>query len=142
MKDVREEHGLTYRIGTSRSDSDLFAGLYGYADTSPENVEKLIERTKAVLKEFFEKGITKEELEYHKIAYSSRQTLASAPQIVSFVSNCRLDGIQIKYVNNYSNNYLNLSLEEVNGVIKKYFNPDKALFVTVGKTTVKKKEEK
>ncbi|MDR2074986.1 MAG: insulinase family protein [Holosporales bacterium] len=141
VKDIREERGLTYGIGTLSSNLDLFSGLYGYADTSPENVQKLIERTRVVLKELVEKGITKDELEYHKIAYYSRHTIASAQGIVEFVNSCRMDNIQVKYVNNYLRNYLNLSLEEVNRVIKKYYHPDKILFVTVGRTVNKNKEK-
>jgi zinc protease len=141
VKDIREKHGLTYGIGTSPRDLDLFAGLYGFADTSPENVQKLIERLKVVLKELVEHGITKDELEYHKIAYSSRHTIASAQSVVSFVSNCRIDNTHLKYVNNYLSNYFNLSLEEVNRVIKKYYHPDKILIVTVGKQTTKKQSE-
>jgi zinc protease len=142
VNDVRMKHGLTYGIGTAPWDFDLFSGLYGYADTSPENVEKLIERTRAVLKEFVENGITKDELEYHKTAYYSRHTIASAQGMVAFVSNCRMDNIQIKYVNNYLNNYFNLSLEEVNRSIKKYFKPDKMLVVVVGKKVLDDKERK
>jgi zinc protease len=141
VKDIREERGLTYGIGTFPRDLDLFSGLYGYADTSSENVQKLIERAKIVLKEFAEKGITKDELEYHKTAYFSRQTMASAQGIVEFVNNCRMDNIEIKYVNNYINNYLNLNLEEVNRIIRKYYHPDKILFVTVGKSVNKKRKE-
>jgi zinc protease len=133
VKDIREKHGLAYGIGTLPWNLDLFSGLYGFADTSPENVEKLIERIRAVLKDFVENGITADELEYHKIAYASRHTTASAPQIVNFVNDCRMDNIQLKYANNYLSNYFNLTLEDVNNTIKKYFDCNKILFVTVGK---------
>lgn len=133
FKEVRDKHGLTYGLYTRCSESDLVAALYGKGDTRAENVEKLIEKTKGVFKELAEKGITQEELDYHKTSIFSKNVFESTESIVKFVASCRMDNIESKYVNNYLSNYDNLTLEEVNGVIKEYFDCDKLIFVSAGK---------
>jgi zinc protease len=136
FKDVREKHGLAYNVGAYDDDRDLFANCAGLAKTSPENVEKLIERIKAVIRWFAEQGITEEELDYHKMVRSSQSILENAQKIVAFVSACRTNGVKCRDINNYQNNYYNLSLDEVNKTIKKIFDYKKLLFISVGQRTV------
>ncbi len=133
FNEVRDKQGLTYGIYTHCREDDLVSVLYGEGDTRPENVEQLIKATKDVIKKFAEEGITKEELDYHKTAIFSRNVFESTRGVVKFVTSCRLDDIQYKYVNNYLSNYYNLTLESVNTVIKQYFDCNKLVIVSAGK---------
>ncbi len=142
FKDVRDTHGLAYGIYTYTIDNDLLANIQGVARTSPKNVDKLISRVKKIVSDFVANGITEEELNYHKLACSALNALESSQKIVSFLNSCRMDGIKAKYVNNYMNNYYNLKLEEVNGVIKKVFKDAQILFVVAGKTSEQKGDSK
>lgn len=134
FKKVREERGLVYSIVTTVVENDMQSVVLGQSSLSAENVKTAVELIKSECKDFAEKGITQEELDYYKTAISSRQTIQSAQDIVGFINRCRMDLIQLKYINNYLSNYYSLTLDEVNKAIKRIFVADKMTFITSGKS--------
>ena len=132
FKNVRDVNGFVYEIGTFHEKNDIQSVFKGYALFSAENVNKVIDSVKKECQDFSEKGITREELSYYKTVVSSSNTLETSLDVVDYVSSCRLDNVDIKELNNYFDNFYNLSLEDVNKAIKEVFDYKKIIFVTVG----------
>jgi zinc protease len=130
--ELREKLGLVYAISSDVICQDMLSYVAGSACTDPKNRDMLIGKVKDIFRELAEHGIIQEELDSQKIAIAVSCDLSSAPKIVAFLGKCRRLGIPFNAVNHYSHNFYDLTLEEVNGVIKEAFDADKLNFVTIG----------
>ncbi|MDR1488239.1 MAG: insulinase family protein [Holosporales bacterium] len=139
FKEIRDKSGLAYAIGTEISNRDMSSVLFGFAKTAPENVGKLIEKTKEVIKKTAEEGLSNEDLKYYKICKYSRQPMETCKDIVSFLSKCRFNNVKLTEINSYPFNYYKLTVEEVNKVMKKILNVNNMVFVDCGKTVLEAK---
>jgi predicted Zn-dependent peptidase len=138
-KRVRDKLGLVYGIQSSTSETDLQSMITGVAFTSAENTDKVIAEERSCVKDFAEKGISQEDLKYYKTCIYSKDILASAVDIVDFLISARIDGVPLERINDFLYQYYNLTLEDVNRIIKKYFVADKMLFCVGGKSKDKEK---
>ncbi|MDR0744676.1 MAG: insulinase family protein [Holosporales bacterium] len=134
LKNVRDKRGLVYRINARPKDLDLQNCILGTADARPQNIKKVIKAIKEECKEFFEKGITKEELDLFKLHTFANNVLDTTEAILHFVCMCRFDGMKVENINKYLNNFYKLDVEEINAAIKKVFNPDNLVIVDCGKS--------
>lgn len=130
---VRDKAGLVYRIGTYTVDSDMQAFIKGYADTRPENVDKVISIVREEFKKIYDNGITERELNLFKVRRYAKSIFDSNMSILNFVSDLRSENVAIDAVNTYLENIKKLTLAEVNAVVKKIFNPENLIFVDCGK---------
>ena len=138
---VRDEAGLVYGIRAWPEDSDMQAYIKGVAATRPENVEKVVTKVKEECKKLRDKGITEDELKLFKVRHFAASVYDSNQSILNFVSALRNQGIELMNVNSYLDNLKNVTLKDVNEVIKKVFNPEDIIFVDCGKSVQTKLEE-
>ncbi|MDR1208528.1 MAG: insulinase family protein [Holosporales bacterium] len=130
--ELREKLGLVYAVDSSTVMLDMISVVAGSTATEPKNRDVLISKIKEIFQSLAEKGVTQEELDFHKVSLAVSEDLSSASNIVSFLNLCKRMNIPFSKVNRYSHNFYDLALEEVNSVIKKSFDPNKLNFVTIG----------
>lgn len=125
VKNVRVKSGLTYSIDSefdTRKDQGVFViGTF----TQNMAVRQTLQEVMNTYKEFYEKGVTDEEVQDAK-AYLS----GSFPQVIEtperFAYNLlvlRVYGVPDSYLMDFQKNLAKISTEKVNKAIKKYFNP-------------------
>jgi zinc protease len=145
MSIIRDEEGLTYGIYSGHS-GDIFADgtWYIYGTFSPDLLHQGYSSTMRELKRWFNEGVSEEELKNaktrmigsYKIGLSTTGGLAS--QILSFAER----GYSPSYLDEYPELVADLSLNEVNSVIKKYVDPENVVTVVVGTVTEQDLEPK
>lgn len=137
-KSVRDKSGLVYRIQSNLNSFDFCSYVLGNSDTRPENVEKVIKRIKDECREIYDNGITQEELNLAIAKKFSQNIFDSNSSVLNFILKIRnMEIANINEVNEILNNYKDLSLNDVNKVIKKIFNPNSLMFIDCGKSMSK-----
>lgn len=134
MDQVREQRGLVYGIGTGPSVRDHVALIRGSAQTENANVAEAIEVTRAEMGRLYRDGATEAEVR-DAITYltgSFALDLDSNVKIVSVVHGYQVAGRNIGYINRRNDLIRAVTLEDVNRVIRRLFNPDAYTFVVVG----------
>ncbi|MEQ1709400.1 MAG: pitrilysin family protein [Terricaulis sp.] len=134
MDQVREQRGLVYGIGTGPSVRDHAALIRGSAQTENANVAEAIEVTRAEIARFYQGGATQAEVN-DAITYltgSFALDLDSNSKIASVVHSYQAAGRDIGYINRRNDLIRAVTLEDVNRVARRLFNPDAFTFVVVG----------
>ncbi|HYN83954.1 MAG TPA: pitrilysin family protein [Pyrinomonadaceae bacterium] len=134
---VRDKEGLTYGIGSRFRAPSLAAGPWYIAvSVNPQNVERAIESALNVLREYVERGIREDELADEKssavgafkVALSTNAGLAEA------LWNAEFYGLGPDYVDRFPRLISEVTADEVNAAIRKYFRPDHLTVVLAGDT--------
>lgn len=134
MDSVREQRGLVYGIGTSPSVREHVALIRGSAQSENENVAEAVNVTRAEMARLYRDGATQAEVN-DAITYltgSFALDLDSNSKIASVVHGYQVAGRDIDYVNHRNDLIRAVTLEDVNRVIRRLFNPDAYTFVVVG----------
>jgi zinc protease len=134
MDQVREQRGLVYGIGTGPSVREHAALIRGSAQTENGDVAQAIEVTRAEMRRLYEEGATQAEVN-DAITYltgSFALDLDSNAKIASVVHGYQVAGRDIGYINRRNDLIRAVTLEDVNRVIRRLFNPDTFTFVVVG----------
>ena len=127
MNEVRKKRGLTYHIG-SYFDSRVSQGPFVVTTfTRHDKVQETIAETLRVLKEFRQKGVTKEEVENAKALLKGQfpRAIETPEALAQNLLILRFYGISDDYLTNYISTISKISEADVNRVIKKYIHPDK-----------------
>jgi predicted Zn-dependent peptidase len=133
--EVRGE-GYVYRIKAAISaNSDMCSHIIGECNTRPENVQDVIDLIKNGSAKMFKDGITEEELDQFKHCKFAEFIPDSSPSTLGFVMMARAFGIKLDAVNDALRNFAELTVESVNAVIKKMFDPSNIIIVDCGKST-------
>lgn len=127
-KKVRDENGLVYSIGTYFNPT-YSQGEFGISFGTPgENVDKTIELVKNELDNFVQNGITEEELTRTKKtlidSFTSRY-LSTRSKIAQTLNVILFFNLGENYINDYPRIINNITVAEVNEVIKRYIHPEK-----------------
>jgi zinc protease len=132
---VRDKEGLTYGINSRFRSPGLAAGpwLIGVS-VNPKNVEKAINSTVNVLRDYVEKGIRPEELADEKSSAigSFKVSLASNAGLARALWNAEFYNLGADYLDRYPQLIRAVTVEEVNAAIRKYFRPDQLTVVLAG----------
>lgn len=135
MSTVREKEGLTYGISSTHKGDSFADGYWCVKSNFNHNLlDKGISSTLREIKKWYKDGVTEKELEDFKstligqLKLSVETTGDLAGQILS---NLKLNR-DINYLETAIKNIENLSLEEVNSVIKKYINLKKLVIIKAG----------
>lgn len=134
MDQVREQRGLVYGISTGVSVREHSAFMRGSAQTENGNVREAIEVTRSEMARLHRDGATQAEVN-DAITYltgSFALDLDSNVKIAGVVHGYQAAGRDIDYVNRRNDLIRAVTLEDVNRVIRRLFNPDDYTFVVVG----------
>ena len=124
MDEIREKLGYTYGIRSSLNPLK-YSGIYGIATaTRPDVTGKTVTKSKELLKEFHEKGITQEELKNAKEYYRVGLMRSLEKPESRLARRMLLEYMGVPYdFNNLKRKLNQLSLNHVQKIIKKYFSP-------------------
>jgi zinc protease len=131
---VREQRGLVYGIGTGPSVRDHSALIRGSAQTENGDVAEAIAVIRAELGKFHAEGATQAEVN-DAITYltgSFALDLDSNVNIASVVHGYQAAGRDITYINRRNDLIRAVTLDDVNRVARRLFNPEAFTFVVVG----------
>jgi zinc protease len=134
MDQVREQRGLVYGIGTGPSVRDYSELIRGSAQTENGDVAEAIEVTRAEMRRIYEQGATQAEVN-DAITYitgSFALDLDSNQKIANVVHGYQAAGRDVEYINQRNDLIRAVTLDDVNRVIRRLFNPDAYTFVVVG----------
>lgn len=132
---VRDREGLTYGINSRFRAAGLVAGAwYIGVSLNPSTVERAIESTLNVVRDYIANGITDVELADEKssaigtfkVALSTNGGLADA------VWNAEFYDLGADYVDRFPAIIERVTGDEVNRAIRRYFNPDQLTIVAAG----------
>jgi zinc protease len=134
MQSVRTERGLTYGIGTFLASGTLGHSFQGRLSTDNANVPQVMALLRDEWARIAESGITQDELDriqtYLIGAYPLR--FDGNGSIASIMASMQYQGFGIDYVNIRNDLVRALTLEQVNDVAARLFDPDALVFVVVG----------
>lgn len=121
-KRVREEKGLTYGIYSILTHTDAADLWQIYYSATPENSQKAKETTKEAYLEFYRNGVSEAELEGAKNALLSSFNLrfSSLLNIAEMLYEIQVDDLGIDFLKKRQDYVNAVTLDEVNGAIKKY----------------------
>ena len=132
---VRDKEGLTY---------DIRAGLIGSgqldqawevsASFAPSLLKQGLASTRRELAEWQHDGITKEELDYRKnsLAGSHRVNMATSGGLADIILETVRRGLDLSWIDEYPNKVAALTLDQVNGVVRRHVDPSKLVIVRAG----------
>ncbi len=133
--EVRDRQGLTYGINSRFRAPGLAAGpWYVGVSVNPKNVDRAIQSTLGVLRDYVQNGIRPQELADEKSSAigSFKVALASNAGIAAALWNAEFYNLGADYIDRYPQIINSVTLEEVNAAIKKYFRPDQLTIVIAG----------
>jgi len=134
MDQVREQRGLVYGIGTGPSIREHVAIIRGSAQTENGDVREAIEVIRAEMARIHRDGATQTEVN-DAITYltgSFALDLDSNVKIANVVHGYQAAGRSIEYVNQRNDLIRAVTLDDVNRVIRRLFDPNGFTFVVVG----------
>ncbi|WP_313644278.1 pitrilysin family protein [Stenotrophomonas sp.] len=135
MAAVRAKEGLTYGIGGNLLGSDYMDGGLGISTTfAPELMDKGIASTRRELQRWWKDGITAEELDARKQAMvgSYQVGLGNTDGMSAAIIGTVERGVGLAWLDNYPQAIQSVTLQQVNGVIRKYVDPQKMVLVKAG----------
>ncbi|MBI1187383.1 MAG: insulinase family protein [Alphaproteobacteria bacterium] len=137
MDEVREKRGLVYGIGTGPAIYDQLALFRGSAQTENDDVREALEVIRAEVARIYADGATQKEVD-DAIAYltgSFALSLDSNRNIAGVLHSYHVQGRAVGYVNERNDLIRAVTLDDVNRVIRRLFNPDAFTYVVVGQPT-------
>jgi len=135
MATVRDKEGLTYGIGALVNNDTFTDGDWHISATfAPALLAKGITSTKRELTAWYGQGVTAAELERRKsnLAGSFKVGLATTDGLAGALLAAVNRGLDVSWLDEYPVRVQAITLEQVNGVIKKYLDPDKMVVVEAG----------
>ncbi len=128
MNEVRDEKGLTYHIGSGLSGvTTRYAGYWQTRVTlSHDALEEGLAATTDVIREFVEEGASEEELADKKTTITGSYTvgLATTQRLAQSILTNAERGFDVAYLDRFPEEIEALTLEEVNGAVRRYLRPD------------------
>lgn len=134
FKKVRVEKALTYGIGAGLAIQEHFNAFGISTFTQTENVDKVIETVKDVLKDVDTNGFPEELVQTIKKSFigNYKRSFASSGQIANRLTNYQLIDRPVDYHKVLIEQISALTPEQVNEAFKKFIHPDNLMIFTVG----------
>jgi len=135
MKAVRGKDGLTYGIGTGLADMQKASMLTGSVATDNDKVGEVLSLVKAEAQALYDKGATQEEVAAAQDYLTGSQPLAltSTDDIAGVLLAIQNEKLGRDYLETRASLYRAVTRDDVNRVIKKWFNPEAMSLSLVGK---------
>ena len=132
---VRDREGLTYGIGATTQNDTFRSGDWRVQGTfAPALLEKGLASTRRVITDWWENGISAEELDYRKSAIAGQfaVSLETTEGLASQLLQCVERGFALSWLDQFPAKVNALTLEEVNAAIKRHLDPAKMTTVRAG----------
>jgi zinc protease len=132
---VRDKEGLTYGINSNFRAPSLIAGpWYIGVSVNPQNVERAINSSLEVLRDYVSNGIREDEIADEKSSAigSFKVGLGTNAGLARRMWTNEFYGLGIDYVDRYQQIIESVTIDEVNAAIKKYFKLDDLIVVMAG----------
>ncbi|MEO5722112.1 MAG: pitrilysin family protein [Chthoniobacterales bacterium] len=135
MANVRDKEGLTYGIGAGLSNDSFNDGAWQInANFAPNLLDKGMESTQRQLDLWYKEGVTAAELERMKsnLIGTFKVGLATTDGLASALLSAVQRGYDVTWLDEYPKKVEALSLEAVNGAIKKHLQLEKMTVIKAG----------
>jgi len=135
MSNVRDKEGLTYGIGSSLANDIFSDGDWRIEATfAPAMLDKGVASSKRQLALWRDHGVTAEELSRAKTraAGSYKVGLATTSGLASTILSMLNAGMPLSFVDEYPSRIASLTLDQVNGAIRKHIDPERMVLVEAG----------
>jgi zinc protease len=138
MANVRDKEGLTYDIRSSLNRDAFTDGDWTITATfAPQMLDKGIESTRRQLDNWYNNGVTAEELEKRKdnLVGAFKVGLATTDGLAQSLLLAVQRGKDVGWLDEYPGVIRSLTLQQVNGAVKKHLDPEKMYLVKAGTVT-------
>lgn len=136
MTTIRDEMGLTYGIGSSFKGITTEVEGHWQIDVtlSQENIAPGLEAITELVRSFVEAGISQEELDAVKqtVTGSFKVGLATTRGLANVLHLNELRGFGPEYLDRFPEEVSAVTVDEVNAVIQKYFDPERFQLALAG----------
>ncbi|MGI9247201.1 MAG: M16 family metallopeptidase, partial [Steroidobacteraceae bacterium] len=135
MANVRDKEGLTYGIGSTVSNDVYTDGDWRIdANFAPDLLDKGIASTRRQLDDWYANGVTAAELERAKteVAGTYKVRLATTGGMAGTILSVLNAGMPLSFVDEYPQRVAALTLDDVNGAIRRHLDPSKMVLVQAG----------
>ncbi len=132
--EIRDRQSLTYGIYSSFAAGKRQGTFIISMQTAPEDTQKAIQSTIALLKEMQTKGVTEAEVASAKRSISSSYTvdLASPDEIAGATLGNAIYGLNPNEISEFPKKIQAVTIEQVNKVAQELIQPDRFVVVTAG----------
>ncbi len=133
---LREQRGLTYGVGTALAPYDYGALISGRFSSTSGAMAEAIEVLRAEWARMAE-GVTQDELNVAKTYLTGNYALSfdSNGEIARAITGFQIAGLPRDYIETRNDNVMALTLDEVNRVARRLFDPAKLEIIVVGQPT-------
>lgn len=135
MAAVRDREGLTYDVGAQLSNDLWSTGEWSIsASFAPALLEQGVASTRRQLELWYEQGVSAAEVEARKssLVGSFKVDLATTEGMASALLMAVNRGYDVDWLDDFPSKVRALTLEQVNGAIRKYLNPNQMFLVKAG----------
>ncbi len=132
--EIRDRQGLTYGIYSYFAAGQMAGPFVIEMQTSPEDTEKAIQSTLALLHQLRKDGVSEAELNTAKrsIMNSYPVELASLDIVAQRILTNAVDGASVEEIRDFPRKIDAISMQQVNETIQDLIQPDRLLIVTAG----------
>jgi len=135
MQTVRDKEGLTYGIYSNTSNDTFTDGDWKISATfAPALLEKGLAATREQFAKWYAEGVTPAELAYRKenLIGSFKVSLATTGGMAGSLLAAVHRGYGVDWLDRYPQVIDSLTLDQVNGAVKKHLNPDNLVVIEAG----------
>ena len=135
MANVRDKEGLTYGIGAFNSNDIFLDGDWRIqGNFAPEMLAKGIASTRKQLLRWHKDGITAAELADNKGKYvgAYKLGLSTTGGMAGVIINTLNQDLPLSFIDEFGTKINALTLEQVNGAIRKHLNPEQMVMIKAG----------
>ncbi len=132
--EIREKRGLVYSVYSYLYRYDKYNFFSGGAETSNENVDKVIKIIKEEIMKVKKEGVSEEELKNAKnyLINSYVLRLDSNKKVASILLNTQMDGLSTDFFEK-RNDYINsVSLKDIKKIASKILDENQIFFLVIG----------
>ncbi len=135
MANVRDKEGLTYGIGSQLANDAFSDGEWRIGATfAPSKLEEGIASTKRQLTKWYTEGVTEQELKNRKsnLVGTFKVALATTDGMSGSLLMAKHRGLDQNWLDEYPKRVEALTLEQVNGAVKKHVKPESMFLIKAG----------
>jgi len=135
MNEIREKRGLAYSVYSYLDTYEFDGSLKGMIGTKNESVAEVKKILRQEFKKLLEKGVTQEEVDNAKkyITGSFALGMDTNSKLANYLVFMQSEDLGINFLDIRNDKVNEVTLTDVNNVIKKIINPDDLIIITVGK---------